>query len=257
MSVLLAAAIAGWTGSAALALALARRRASALAAGERLAAVVHELRGPLQAAEFILTGARRVAGAEAAGGLQALEVELGRLRLAVGDLQGTGRRAALHPGRAGATCDAAALLRDLAPGWCARAATEGRAVRVHPPTPPVPVAADRLRLAQALGNLVANALEHGRGDVEVRLTAAPDGAPQIEVRDEGPGLPASVAALVARPPDPERARGRGLGIAARIAADAGGRLWAAPAARGSRLVLRLPAPGAAGVSAGPAGPMAQ
>lgn len=258
MSGLLAVAITGWGSSAVLALVLARRRAAALARGEHLAAVVHELRGPLQAAGFILAGAERRATGETADALGALEVELGRLRLAVGDLHapaagvpGTGRPA---------TCDVAALLRELAPGWHARAAAEGRAVRVHRSTIPAWVRGDRLRLAQALGNLVANALEHGLGDVEVLLTAAADGTPQVEVHDAGPGLPASVARLVARAPDPRRPRGRGLGIAARIAADAGGRLWAAPAASGARLVLRLPAAGTAGAQrtgpAGPAGPLA-
>ena len=33
--------------------------------------------------------------------------------------------------------------------------------------PPVSVWGDRLRLAQALGNLIANAIEHGGGAVEV------------------------------------------------------------------------------------------
>ena len=63
--------------------------------------------------------------------------------------------------------------------------------------------------------------------------------------DEGPGLPAPVAELVRLPRAGRGRRGRGLAIAAEIAARHGGRLAAAPAAGGGRVVLELPAAGAA------------
>jgi two-component system OmpR family sensor kinase len=50
--------------------------------------------------------------------------------------------------------------------------------------------ADRLRLEQALGNLVDNALRHGGGTI--RLGAASrDGTTMLEVSDEGEGFPSS------------------------------------------------------------------
>jgi signal transduction histidine kinase len=50
------------------------------------------------------------------------------------------------------------------------------------------VLGDRLRLEQALGNLVDNALRYGAGTIE--LAAEPAGAlVELHVRDEGPGLP--------------------------------------------------------------------
>ena len=99
---------------------------------------------------------------------------------------------------------------------------------------------DRLRLAQALGNLIANAIEHG-GSV-VRVTAATRGRTvRIEVSDDGPGLPAPVVALARRPRRGRGARGRGLAIALAIARRHGGTIAAAPTRAGARVVLELPA----------------
>ena len=47
---------------------------------------------------------------------------------------------------------------------------------------------DRVRLEQALGNLIDNALRHGGGDVELSAAAA-GGAVELHVTDQGPGMP--------------------------------------------------------------------
>jgi signal transduction histidine kinase len=101
---------------------------------------------------------------------------------------------------------------------------------------------ERLRLAQATGNLIANAIEHGGGEINVRGGRdSGRSIVRIEVLDAGPGLPAPVADLARRPRGGRGTRGRGLAIAATIARDHGGRLAAAPSERGARLVLELPA----------------
>jgi signal transduction histidine kinase len=102
------------------------------------------------------------------------------------------------------------------------------------------VRGDRVRLSQAVGNLLANALEHGAGTVEVRSRAVGDRV-RIEVSDEGAGLPAPVAELAARPRAGRGRRGRGLAIASEIVARHGGRLLAAPSPRGARVAIELPA----------------
>jgi signal transduction histidine kinase len=247
MTQLLAVATLGWATAAGLLRALVRRRAAALAHGEHLALVAHELRGPLHAAGLALYSARRHAGeGECGRALTALEVELGRAALAAGDLVQNAPRGRIRadPPVRGTTpaCDVGALALELSAGWEAMAQVHGRPVDVLVPSTPVWVRGARLRLAQALGNLVANALEHGDGPVHVAVRRTARGDVHVEVCDAGPGLSASVASLVARPADPSRPRGRGLGIASAIAADAGGRLSAAPATRGARLVLQLPPP---------------
>lgn len=50
------------------------------------------------------------------------------------------------------------------------------------------VSGDRMRLEQALGNLVDNALRYGAGTIELSAIAA-DGVVELHVRDEGPGFP--------------------------------------------------------------------
>jgi signal transduction histidine kinase len=50
------------------------------------------------------------------------------------------------------------------------------------------ISGDRLRLEQALGNLVENALRHGQGRVRVDARRL-DGQVQLRVSDEGPGFP--------------------------------------------------------------------
>jgi len=78
------------------------------------------------------------------------------------------------------------------------------------------VEGDRIRLEQALGNLVDNALRHGEG--EVRLSALQvNGVVELHVTDEGPGFPTEfLGDAFERFSRPDRARsggGAGLGLA--------------------------------------------
>jgi len=196
----------------------------------------HELRGPLCAARLGLHGL----GGEGAGArVAAIDLELRRAALALDDLAAAprGHRAAE---RAGAV-ELGALLGEAFEAWHALAVARGVALEVEPPQGPVVVHADRLRLAQACGNLVANAIEHGGGAVHVRTRAAGAGRARIEVTDGGPGLPAPIGELVSAARGRHARRGHGLALAAGIAERHGGRLTTAPSPRGARLVLELPA----------------
>ena len=216
-------AAAGWL-AAGLLLAAGRRRA------ELVARAAHEIAGPLNAAGLALHAARRERGAAAR--LGAIDVELRRAARALDDLDAarTGRRAR----DVTAAVDVSALLAQQALAWSGTAS-----VRVAAGSGAI-VRGDGVRLAQAVGNLIANAVEHGGNRIELRARAA-GGRVRIEVQDDGPGLPAPVDVLARRPRGGRGRRGRGLAIAAGIARRHGGRLGAAPAARGACLVLDLPA----------------
>ena len=80
------------------------------------------------------------------------------------------------------------LLGSVAHRFEWRAEEAGRTLTAEP-ADGVTVRADRMRLEQALGNLVDNALRHGAGTVT--LAARPgDGRVSLLVRDEGAGFPA-------------------------------------------------------------------
>lgn len=241
-----AVSVAGWVAAGlvgALAAALVR------AYGDRMEAVAracHELRGPLTAARL---GLAAPTGQElpSARRLRAIDTELGRAALALDDLSGAGG-GAQRLWRLDRV-DVSQLVADCAEAWQAGAASAGTEVRVGWSGAEAVVWGDRLRLAQAVGNLVANAVEHGRGPVEVGVSVRP-AMVRVVVSDDGAGLPAPVAELRRRPRRGRGARGRGLAIAADVAEAHGGALVSAPSQTGATLVLELPAAAAGRDSAG-------
>jgi signal transduction histidine kinase len=225
--------VAGWLLALALAVLAARLDRRARRRAELVARACHELRGPLTAAGLALYSAGR-RGEATPRQVAAIDLQLRRAELALGDLS-------LAPAGSRArdrveTVAVAAVLEAEAASWREVARANGCELALAEPVPDALVRADTRRLAQATGNLIANALEHGAG--AVRLGARVDrGRVCIEVCDDGPGLAAPIAALSR----PRGARGRGLAIVADIARRAGGALHAAPSARGARLVIELPA----------------
>ena len=131
--------------------------------------------------------------------------------------------------------------RELLDAVAARFAAAGRRIDVAADSGLV-VEADRLRLEQALGNLVDNAVRHGEG--VVRLTAAADGDGVVfRVADEGPGPPPAFVPHAferfSRADDARSGDGAGLGLALvdAVARAHGGTATVA----GSAFSLRVPA----------------
>jgi CheY-like chemotaxis protein len=109
-------------------------------------------------------------------------------------------------------------LHGLAQRWRGPAAEQDRTFRIiREGRLPARLKVSPVALTRVVGNLVANALRHvSHGDVDVRISALPDGAVEVEVCDEGPGFPEAV--LEGRAPrQPGATAGSGLGL--RIARD--------------------------------------
>lgn len=209
----------------ALEVAVLRRRLELVAQAD------HELRGPAGAIGL----AAATMGREPGGARHAavLEAQLDRMRAGLADLTAARRGARAAPRERPLDLDSA--LREAALGWTPVAHAGGRGLKVRWDGKPATVTADRGRLAQALGNLVSNAIEHGSGPVELRGRSEA-GRAILEVADAGPG--ARVTPGSRRKPAPDR--GRGLGIAARAVEEAGGQVRLEHRRGETRAVVELP-----------------
>jgi signal transduction histidine kinase len=204
---------------------------------ELVARACHELRGPLTAVRLSLATMER-RGEAPRERLASLELELRRAGLALDDFAAarSGRRTIDRDDRV----EIAELLEEQLASWQLVAAAFQSTLRLGGELPGTFVRGDRVRLAQAISNLVANALEHAPGRVELAARRVGARHVRIEVIDEGPGLPSPVAALTRRARAGRGRRGRGLAIAAQIADRHGGRIVAASAPQGARIGIELP-----------------
>ncbi len=207
---------------------------------EAVVRACHELRGPLTAARLGLELETR-AGELSSKRLRAIDLELERAALALDDLAAApGLRQPRPAALAQRDFDVRQLVQDSVEAWRGTAQARGAALEFSWIGAPGCVRGDRLRVAQATGNLIANAIEHGGGRIEVRGSCRA-GMIRIDVIDGGAGLSLPLDQLARKAPRRRSARGRGLAIARSAAALHGGRLSAAPSDRGARLVLELPA----------------
>jgi signal transduction histidine kinase len=220
--------VAGW-GVAAAALARAQTLRRRLREAERRLDAAgdaeHELRGAMTAFGLALDRlARDPRGRRIA---MSLGSELERARAALGDL--TAARHGEPPPRRREGLAFDRLARSAAAAWQPAAFAAGRRVELDWRAGPTPVRGDRGRLAQALGNLLANAVEHGAGPIrlEARRTA---GRVRLEV----------VNGLRGEATESEADRGRGLRIAARAVADSGGTLSIARGGGRAAAAIELP-----------------
>lgn len=137
------------------------------------------------------------------------------------------------------------LLESVTRRYARRAERDGRTLNVVARAD-VRILGDRLRLEQALGNLVDNALRYGAGEIRLETRAA-NGAVELLVADEGEGFPPELLPAAfrrfARADEARSGGGAGLGLAIveAIAHAHGGSARAANAAGGAVVALSLPA----------------
>jgi signal transduction histidine kinase len=197
--------------------ALARERGFVAEAG-------HELRTPLALLRAELDFALHHAGSEAElrEALREASEETDRLVQLAGDLlliaSSDRGKLQLRPER----LSARDLLASVSNRFEWRAQEAARPLEVDAPAE-LAFTGDRLRLEQALGNLVENALRHGEGAVRVEARSV-DGRVELHVLDEGSGLPADFLPRAfqrfSRADESRTGGGAGLGLAI-VAAIAG------------------------------------
>lgn len=224
------------------------RLAAALAVSEGrqrefLLSVSHELRTPITSvrgyAEALADGL--VDGADVARTGAVMAAETHRLDRLVSDLLDLARLRADDFTIECVDVDLAGILADAAEVWGDRCQRDDVRLAFAPPSEPVVVRADPLRLRQVVDNLMENALRVvPAGGVIVMTGRADDGWGVVEVRDSGPGLSEEDREVAFEPGIlHERYRGlrpvgTGLGLAlvGRLAAGMGGWARAGSAAEG-------------------------
>ena len=176
----------------------------------------HELRTPLASlrAELELALRRPRTPRELTAALRSAAEEVDRLLLLAEDLLVL---AATEDGDLPvhrAPVDARELFEGVADRFAARAQAAGRELGVC--SAGFVLHADRVRLEQALWNLVDNALRHGAGRIVLGASAA-DGRTVLSVRDEGPGFPPGFEGRAferfSRGDEARSSGGAGLGLA--------------------------------------------
>jgi two-component system OmpR family sensor kinase len=177
----------------------------------------HELRTPLSLlkAELELALRRPRSADELRAAVGSAAEETDRLALLAEDLLLIARSDQDELGLRIEQVDLGELARTTADRFAERASSAHRSLAVEV-APGTDVQADRLRLEQALRNLVDNALGHGAGTVTIAARRNED-VTELHVLDEGPGFPADVASRAferfSRGEDARARGGSGLGLA--------------------------------------------
>ena len=207
---------------------------------EGLAWAAHELRGPLLGIEkalerIVTTGRPPELDHEL---LEDARTELHRLTGMVDEvLRWSVGAASIHP----RPTDLTTLVKETVRTPALQ--EDGRRLIVHVP-PTAVVQADPQLLRIGIENLIRNALQHARDDIEVTVEISAREA-TVSVSDTGPGVPSDERATIFEPFMRGRhgargGRGLGLFITHRVMQAHGGKLWLETASNGSVFRMRFP-----------------
>ena len=205
----------------------------------------HELRTPLAVLGLRLQRARGAARADPMLDWPAIEADLAQMNRLVGQLLDLARKenaGRLAPASGAPPVNLSRVAREAAASVLPLVDAAGRALHVDLPDA-LWVTGRAHDLADALRNLLENALLHGEGDITLRAEAAAGGYAVIEVGDEGPGIGEQARdTMFQRFAKGAGSSGSGLGLAIvrEVARGHGGDVTLAPSP-GCRLRLTLPA----------------
>jgi signal transduction histidine kinase len=211
--------LASWPVGATVAAAFAGTRVREARRRGALNRALHELRRPLQA--LVLSS-----GPEPGPGAHALRVALTALDDLDREINGSRRRVELRP------VDCRALVQPAVERWRGVAAATHRVLVLRWRAGAASVLVDPDRVAQALDNLIDNAIRHGGLHVYVDADVCAGGV-RITVRDTG-GTPQRW------PGSRDHRHGHGLPIVSRVAAEHGGHFRMLRTPAGATATLELP-----------------
>ena len=211
-----------------------------------VADVSHELRTPLSLlkAELDLALSRPRSRGDLHAAVRSASAETDRLIRITEDLLLIARSDQVELPLRLEHLDAAELAEAVARRFHPRVEAEGRELLVEV-APKATLEGDRLRLEQALGNLVDNALVHGRGEVVVSAVRVNDSF-EFHVMDEGAGFDGEFARRAfdrfSRADESRSGGGTGLGLAIveLVARAHGGTAGASADGPGADVWMRLP-----------------
>lgn len=215
--------------------------------GELAATVAHEVRNPLTGMRSL---AQRIADDEVDADRRrqyatVILEEIARVERMVSNLLDVARRSPVR-GLPASKVELDSLFGDLALLTAVQAKQAGVTVQARANAVGVNVA--RHALAQALLNLLINAIAHSPAGSAVVLSARrADGAVEIAVSDAGPGVPLADRERIFEPFHTTRADGSGLGLAVvrRLASELDWKIDVRAAqGGGAEFVLRIPDTGA-------------
>jgi len=225
---------------------LAERERLALL-GQMAASISHNLKNPLGSIKTILQVQMESPQLPESlrGETQIVLDEIGRLSSKLNQLLRFSRPA-VRGGSVESTCDAAAVIEEVAGVLRREAERRGIALELQLSSNGAKIAAAADAVSDIVTNLVVNALEATPRGGRVQVGAAADnGFCVLSVEDNGAGISPDAREKLLQPFFTTKTQGTGLGLAivARRVAEVGGKLdWESPASggRGTRFRIMLP-----------------
>lgn len=216
---------------------------------EMLQAVSHELRTPLSRMAFAIDLLRTEDGAQREARLNSLESAAQELDALVGELLHYVRWESGQPQVGEEEIELRPLVERVIEQHGALHPTKQFLLGKHLSREEICLRGDGRTLERAIGNVIANAARFATGRVQVECAASAERV-QIDVDDDGPGVPVAERARIFDPfvrlDDSGRGTGLGLALVRRIVTHYGGTVEALNADGGGcriRIVLPIPSNG--------------